>query len=117
MSNLNWQPVADVYRIRNGWLIKVDLAGVRLEDVDLSTQGNCLTIQGVRRDLLKEELSSFYSLEISYNRFSRSIVLPVNLNQAQIRTDYRDGMLLVRIEMEASRNEPGRGKTDTHSTG
>lgn len=97
-----WQPLADIYRIRQGWLIKVDLAGIRLEDVEISRKGKCLTIQGIRRDILQEEAANYYSLEISYNKFKKTIELPVELEGAEIRLDYKDGMLFVRIEKEGS---------------
>src|SRR5688572_30728269 len=83
-----WQPLADIYRIRKGWLIKLDLAGIRLEDIEITTKGNCLTIAGIRRDFLKEESPDYYALEISYNRFRKSIELPVELEEAEIRLDY-----------------------------
>jgi HSP20 family protein len=95
-----WQPSADIYQTRKGWLVKMDLAGVRLEDVHLSSDGNCLTIQGVRRDLLQEESYNYYSLEISYSQFKRSITLPVELENALLRMDYKDGMLFITIEKE-----------------
>ncbi len=97
-----WQPLADIYRVRHGWLIKVDLAGIRLEDVEISRKGQCLTIQGIRRDVLQEEAANHYSLEISYNKFRKMIELPVELEDAKIRLDYKDGMLFIRIEKEDS---------------
>lgn len=103
-GNLVWQPLADIYRIRDGWLVKLDLAGIRLEDVEIKTKGNCLTIEGVRRDFQEEESPNYYTMEISYNRFRKSIELPMQLEEAEIRLDYRDGMLLIRIEKEGNKN-------------
>jgi len=39
----------------------------------------------------------FYSMEISYSRFERSIELPLDLDRSEIRTEYRDGMFLLEI--------------------
>jgi len=99
-----WQPLADIYQVSRGWLIKVDLAGVRLEDIEISKKGNCLTIQGVRKDLLEEESPNYYSLEISYNRFKKSIELPIELEDAEITLSYKDGMLLIRLTKEIEQN-------------
>ncbi len=96
-----WQPLIDVYRIPGGWLIKADLAGVRLEDVDVSVTGARLTIGGTRRDCVLDEGCCHYRLEISYSRFERTIELPDNLEHADIVSEFRDGMLLVRITNEA----------------
>lgn len=95
-----WQPPADIYRLNHGWLVKFDLAGVRPEDVRLKVRGSVLTIAGVRRDWKIEGCLSCYSMEISYSDFERSIEFPANLEQAHIATEYREGMLLVRLLTE-----------------
>jgi HSP20 family protein len=102
---VGWQPPADVYRIAHGWLVKVDLAGVRAEDVELQVRGRSLTIRGARRDWSIAECQHSYSMEISYSRFERSIDLPVDVEGARLSTDYRDGMLLVRLLTEAPGDE------------
>lgn len=96
-----WKPAVDVYRTRDGWLLKFDLAGVRPEDIHLDIQGSRLTVHGVRRDWNLEEGCSYYQLEIAYSRFERSIELPVTLDRARLSTELREGMLLVRIHKEA----------------
>ena len=92
-----WQPSADVYRTRDGWLLKFDLAGVRSEDVMVVVRGRRVSVSGVRRDLMVEEGCSYYSMEISYNRFERSIEMPVDLENAQVVLEARNGLLLVRM--------------------
>ncbi|MBO0723199.1 MAG: Hsp20/alpha crystallin family protein [Blastocatellia bacterium] len=93
-----WCPQADVYRGPQGWLIKFDLAGVRPEDVEVSFDGSVLTVSGIRRDLFVEEGYHNYSMEISYSHFERGIRLPDDLNSAYVTTDFRDGMLLVKVK-------------------
>jgi HSP20 family protein len=95
-----WRPLVDVYRTRTGWLLKFDLAGVRREDLCVSAQGRCLTVRGCRRDWFAEERQDYYLMEIAYSKFERSVELPCDLACAEVATDYRDGMLLVRVKME-----------------
>jgi HSP20 family protein len=95
-----WQPLIDVYRTREGWLVKADLAGVRTEDIAVSVHGTRLTIRGVRRDCTLDEGCCHYRLEISYSRFERTIELPDDLERADITSELREGMLLVRIRRE-----------------
>jgi HSP20 family protein len=92
-----WQPSADVYRTGDGWLLKFDLAGVRPEDVTVAVRGRRVSVSGVRRDLMIEEGFSYYSMEISYNRFERSIEMPADLESAQVMIEARNGLLLVRM--------------------
>ncbi len=94
-----WQPPADVYRSRDGWLLKFDLAGVSPEDVRVLISGSRVTVTGVRRDTALEEGYRPYSMEISYNRFERSIELPGDLSNAEYEVETRNGLLLVRVNL------------------
>jgi HSP20 family protein len=95
-ESTDWRPSADVYRTRDGWLLKFDLAGVRPEDVRLTVQGSTITVGGSRRDCCLEEGCSQYRMEISYSHFERRIDLPADLSRSRLTTEFRDGMLIVR---------------------
>ena len=94
---LRWKPPADVYRSRDGWLIKLDLAGVRQEDIKVNINGNFLSVSGRRVDLAREAGFQLQSLEIAYGEFERVFEFPVSIEGARFLTDFRNGMLLVRI--------------------
>jgi len=101
-----WNPAADVYRTRDGWVVKVDLAGVKSEDVEITLDGALLRISGLRRDSFCGEGVSHYQLEITYSRFEKIIQFPCSIEQATIERDYRDGLLLLRLrENEECREE------------
>ena len=99
-----WQPSADVHRTQDGWLVKFDLAGVQVADVMVAIRGRRLIVSGVRRDSFLEEGSSYYSMEISYNRFERSLMMPANLESARVTIVAREGLLLVRLITEGNEN-------------
>lgn len=98
-AHVHWSPPVDIYRMRDGWLVKFDLAGVLRSDLQLAVSGGRLTLRGRRRDWCIEEgaACSAYSMEISYHEFQRTVELPGPIDSMQITTDYRDGMLLVRL--------------------
>src|SRR5262249_26046614 len=96
----NWQPLVDVYRTPDGWLVKWDLAGVRPEDVTLAVDGRRLAVRGAPRDCTLEEGCRHYRLEIAYSSFERTIELPEDLGRARIATEFRQGMLLVRLQKD-----------------
>jgi HSP20 family protein len=101
-----WCPAVDVYRTRRGFLVKFDLAGIRVEDIELQRHGQRLTIRGVRRDCTTQEGCSYYRMEIAYSRFERSLDLPCDLERADLTVEYRDGMLLVSIVPAAGKQNP-----------
>jgi len=45
-----WNPSADVYKSDDGWLVKVDLAGICSDDLEIEIHGANLTLRGCRRD-------------------------------------------------------------------
>lgn len=103
---LEWQPAVDVYRSGRGWILKFDLAGVRLDDIHVHVGTRSVTVSGVRRDsLLDEQGCCHYSMEISYSEFRRTIELPETLDAAKIRLDYRDGILFVRISLNSDKDD------------
>lgn len=100
-----WRPHTDVYRTPTGWLVKFEVAGVHAEDIDLQAVGGRLLLRGVRRDCVLESPQKYgtsspvhYGMEIEYSLFERGVDLPCDLKKADISTEYRDGMLLVRID-------------------
>lgn len=98
-AQVHWSPPVDIYQTRKGWLVKFDLAGVSLGDLKLTASGRHLTLRGQRRDWCVEggECCSAYSLEITYSEFQRTVEFPCEVEPLEITTDYRDGMLLVRL--------------------
>ncbi len=92
-----WRPSADVYRIPHGWLLKFDLAGVDMADVAVEIDASRVTVSGVRRDWLVEEGASYYSMEIAYNRFERTIELPCRLEHPRVALENKNGLLIIRI--------------------
>jgi HSP20 family protein len=102
---VSWQPSADVYRTRDGWLVKLDVAGVKLEDIAAEITANGLRVTGYRRDSIASECVRPYSMEISYNRFERNVQLPCSLAGAKAHLECRDGILLVRLITEGETSE------------
>ena len=93
-----WQPRADVYLTRGGWLVKLELAGVRPDEIRLATEASRLIVQGTRRDEHCHSGMGCHCLEIAYSHFQRVVELPGLSGAAAIETSYVDGMLIVEIK-------------------
>jgi HSP20 family protein len=98
-----WCPAADIYRTSDGWLLKLELAGVRPEDIEVEVVGQRLCVRGQRRDSYRTQDARCYHMEIAYSHFERSFELPWDLKQGSITSDYRDGMLHINIRTEKTR--------------
>ena len=94
-----WNPAADVYRTPDGWIVKVDLAGVAESDLEIVIDENILRISGVRRDTFCEAEDVFcQQMEITYSRFEKIISFPNPMNRATLLRDYRDGLLILHLQ-------------------
>lgn len=92
-----WQPAVDVCRTARGWLLKYELAGVLPEELELVVSGRTVSLRGARRDMRVDERQESFCMEISYNQFERKLELPCDLSAMEIYSEYRDGMLIVRL--------------------
>lgn len=106
LREASWRPATDVCRTPAGWLLKFELAGVRPEDIEVLAGGKRLTVRGRRRDWTEEEACTYYRMEIAYGYYERSVELPCDLESADVSTEYREGMLLIRIRTEEAQREP-----------
>ena len=92
------RPATDIYSTRRGWLVKMELAGVKPDDVSIEIRGNVLEIHGSRRDYTCEEITGHHNMEIAYQRFSRTVELPKIVEASEVSVDFKDGMLLLRVQ-------------------
>jgi HSP20 family protein len=83
-----------------GWIIKVDLAGVCMEELEVEIRDTHLRIRGCRRDTLVREDFVYQQMEITYSRFEKSIQFPAPIEGASIRQDYSDGFLIIDVRRE-----------------
>jgi HSP20 family protein len=95
-----WNPSADVYRSREEWIVKLDLAGICSDDLEIELRGPYLTIRGCRRDTHFREGFVYHQMEITYSRFEKHIQFPSPLEGATIVRDYTDGFLIIRLRNE-----------------
>lgn len=102
-AHRNWRPAVDVYQTEKGWLIKLDLAGVRLPEIRVSVRGREINVAGIRKDWLISRAHQAQSMEIAYSRFERTVQLPCEVEGAVIEKEYRDGMLILTVQKEEPR--------------
>ncbi|HEY0408229.1 MAG TPA: Hsp20/alpha crystallin family protein [Pyrinomonadaceae bacterium] len=107
-----WCPAADVYQTRDGWIVKVDLAGVTADDLEISLAGATLRIAGCRRDTFYGEGITYHQLEITYSRFEKTLRFPCSIEDAHLAREYKDGLLVLHLRHGAERLEEGCGSEE-----
>ena len=82
-------------------MVKVDLAGICSDELQIEIRGKLLSIRGCRRDTHYREGFVFQQMEITYSRFEKTIEFPSAIEGAAIRQDYRDGFLIINVRSES----------------
>ena len=100
-----WSPAADVYRAPDGWLVMVELAGVRPDELEIEIGGSTLAVRGTRRDAVCRKGMICQQIEITYSRFEKTIRFPCPIEDATVERDYRDGLLILYLRSPATCDE------------
>lgn len=80
--------------VRNGQLVvRAELAGVDPADVEITVNGDQLTIRGKRQRTEEDKRGDFYHREISYGNFERTLRLPEGVDTGEIKASLRKGVL------------------------
>lgn len=92
-----WNPAADVYRSDDGWIVKLDLAGICSDELEIQISESLLRISGCRRDTHYREGFVYHQMEITYSRFEKTIQFPAPIEGATLKRDYSDGFLIIKL--------------------
>lgn len=95
-----WYPAADVYETPEGWLVKVELAGVSAEDIEIDIQGDQLYIAGCRKDRTCAAGISYQQMEITYSQFEKSLSFPASIERANLEYNFENGLLMIHLIKE-----------------
>jgi HSP20 family protein len=95
-----WNPPADVYRSKDGWIVKVDLAGVRPDELEIELGEQELRVRGCRKDSVYREGLVYQQMEITYSRFEKNIQFPCPLETASVERHYDDGFLIINVHCQ-----------------
>ncbi len=93
-----WYPSADIYQTPDGWLVKVELAGVSAEEIEIDIQGNQLYIAGCRRDKSCAVGMTYQQMEITYSRFEKTLEFPASIDGAKIEHNFDNGLLIIYLK-------------------
>jgi HSP20 family protein len=95
----DFSPAIDLKETDNAYIVTSDLPGLEKEKINVSVRDNLLTIQGIRQSgsETEDQKTGYYAQERSYGSFARSVNLPGPVDEANIKAEYRDGVLTVTI--------------------
>jgi HSP20 family protein len=101
ITTADWVPAVDVSETDTEYLVKVDLPGIKKEDVKLTASEGRLTLRGERQHEKEEKTEKLHRIERAYGSFVRSFALPDDVNEAKTSADYTDGILRIHLPKSA----------------
>lgn len=92
-----WSPLVDVHETKDSLVLVAELPGIKQEDIQVSIEGDTLTLKGERK--LEKEVNEdqYHRVERSYGKFERSILLPSVVDASHVKATYRDGVLEIQL--------------------
>ena len=94
----------DVYQDARSIYIKSTIAGVEPEDIDISFDNDMITIRGKRRQDRTIRAEDYFYQECYWGGFSRSIILPVDVQEEKIKATIKNGILTIELPKAKKRD-------------
>ena len=97
-----WIPPVDIYENGNDEIVlKAELPGLQREDISLRVENNTLTLHGERKRDTEIRQEQYHRVERSYGAFSRSFSLPSRIDTANVRAEFKEGVLSITLPVKA----------------
>jgi len=97
LSRATVYPPLNIYETGEAVVVKAELPGIQADDLDISVEGDTLTIQGKRPPRQEGEEISYHRREINYGSFSRAVTLPTKIDVDKIEAKLQDGILTITL--------------------
>eukprot|EP01089_Gocevia_fonbrunei_P012687 TRINITY_DN306_c0_g1_i1.p1 TRINITY_DN306_c0_g1~~TRINITY_DN306_c0_g1_i1.p1 ORF type:complete len:190 (+),score=49.93 TRINITY_DN306_c0_g1_i1:67-570(+) len=104
-----WRPTLDLTDIGNEFLLHCELPGVEKGNINVDVRNNNLCISGERNERKKTEGERHITKERFWGKFCRTMPLPHGINPNDIKGEFRDGVLELRIPKPAELKEKESG--------
>ncbi len=97
LDNAVWSPLSDIYEDDDTYKLRLDLPGVKKDEVKISYSDGRLTITGERKQEKETGNHKYHRVERMYGKFYRSFDLPEKIKEDQITAEFKEGQLTISI--------------------
>jgi HSP20 family protein len=93
-----WGLAVDMYETNDHLVVKASVPGVKPENLDITVQGETLTIKGEMKDEQEEKQQGRYHFrERRYGAFTRTLTLPFPIQSDKVTANFEDGVLTLTL--------------------
>src|SRR5579875_1756381 len=101
VSTASFVPPVDIYEDEQKIVLKLEIPGMKQEDLDIQLENNNLTVRGERKFEKEEKEENFHRIERRYGSFYRAFTIPNTVNPDSVKAEYDAGVLRVQMEKKA----------------
>lgn len=91
-------PAVETFMREGELVVRMDLPGIDPKEVELSVEGDRLTVRGERKENKERKDRDLHIQEVRYGRFERTLALPHGVDADSVKATYRDGVLEVAMK-------------------
>jgi HSP20 family protein len=92
-----WAPAIELKETDGEVLLKVQIPGVEAKDLDIQVTQDAVSITGEKQEETKTEEKGMFRSEFRYGQFQRLIPLPVSVNNEQVKSEFKNGILMLTL--------------------
>jgi HSP20 family protein len=93
-----WSPAVDVLETENEIMLKADVPGIDIKDIEIQVENQTLTVKGHRQfEKSDGNKQGYHRIERSYGSFVRSFTLPTTVDTEKVGAEYKNGVLTIRL--------------------
>ncbi len=111
----SFMPLAEMEETDDAIHLKVEIPGMKADDLDVQVTNEAVTITGERKTESKSEKNGMKRSEFRYGRFNRTIPLSTSIDNTNVKGDYQDGILT--LELPKLQKEENQAKKISLSSG
>lgn len=101
LSAASFAPPVDIYEDDQRLVLKLEVPGVKQDDIDIQVEGRTLTVRGERKFDREEKQENFHRVEHRYGTFARSFTLPNSVDAENVKATYDAGVLQLEFPKKA----------------
>ena len=97
-----WTPNTDVYETTDSLVVRMEIAGINKDELEITVNDRLLLVRGNRPDPCRRGRCSFRQMEIDYGYFERRILIPRSVDANRVRAQFHNGFLQVELPKSQS---------------
>ncbi len=96
-----WYPSMDLLDEKDRLVARLEVPGIDPKDVEVTLEGDTLTVSGERKEEKESEKGDYISRETTFGSFRRTVTLPYHVEKDKVKATYKNGIMTIAMPKSA----------------